>query len=180
MKREALVVARLFTEIYPSTFFFVLGIRCDIPTCRWYLHKLLFGLDVTQKQPRRQVIDVRQHALARVLQTVSGFLTELMILSDWGKVGFWCVGVTIKFWQDQSKVQPVNGTLGGKREVAGNQSSPGRKDCWAQAQVFHANRRRVPLLSAWQWCDLLTKIRSTASNGWHLLHRLGKDWVQKN
>lgn len=81
MKSEALVVARLFTEIYPS-FFFVLGIRFDILTCRWYLHMLLFGLNVTQKRRRRQAIDVQQRGLAGVPKTISGFLTKLMILSD--------------------------------------------------------------------------------------------------
>lgn len=160
-------------------FFFVPGIRFDIPTCRWYLHMLLFGLNVIQKRQRRQAIDVQQRALAGVLQTISGFLTKLMIISDWGKVSFGAWESRSSSGKTKAKCSLWTAPWGGKREVAGNQSNTGRKDCRAQAQVFRTNRLCVPLLSAWQWCDRSTKIRSTASNGWHLLHKLCRDWVQK-
>lgn len=154
-------------------FFFVLGIRFDIPTCRCYLHTMRFGLDA---HAATQTSDWHSAARSRkgFSKPVPGFLTELTILSDWGMVGFGA-------WESRSSCGKTKAkcTLGGKREVASNQSSPGTTNCRAQAQVFRTNRRRFPLLSVWLWCDPSTKIHSTASNGWHLLHRLGKDWVKK-
>lgn len=132
-----------------------------------------FGLDA---HAATQTSDWHSAARSRkgFSKPVPGFLTELTILSDWGMVGFGA-------WESRSSCGKTKAkcTLGGKREVASNQSSPGTTNCRAQAQVFRTNRRRFPLLSVWLWCDPSTKIHSTASNGWHLLHRLGKDWVKK-
>lgn len=151
MKREALVVARLFTEIYLSSLFFVLGIRFDIPTCRCYLHTMRIGLDA---HSATQTSDWHSAARSRkgFSKPVPGFVTELTILSDWGMVGFGA-------WESRSSCGKTKAkcTLGGKREVAGNQSSPGTTNCRAQAQVFRTNRRRFPLLSVWLWCDPSTK-----------------------